>query len=206
MMTWIGEPIHGITPDTIVSSTSNDASDLIFRQNLVISNYSEGRTALERAKTIAYETNDKAAQARAEQHMGDWYLLFDRRIAAAEHYAKAERLSQEANVVLFDTSRRLPNFVDRVTNRSESAPSGGHVNYVRTRFDIDRQGRARNVKILEVNPQSKSGLARQARQQLRGTRFRPRFEHGEAVESKGVEIRFLFPRTGAAKRAEGATL
>jgi tetratricopeptide (TPR) repeat protein len=206
MMNWIGEPIHGVTPDTIVSTTSYDASDLIFRQNLVISNYSEGRAALDRAKAIAYETNDKAAQARAEQNMGDWYLLFDRRIAASEHYATAQRLSQEANIVLFDRSRRLPNFIDSADSRPESAPSGGHVNYVRTRFDIDRHGRARNVEILEVNPQSKSGLARQARQQLRETRFRPRYEHGKAVESKGVEIRFLFPQAGAERRAEGATL
>ena len=205
MTTWIGEPIHGVTADSIISTTSNDVSDLIFRQNLVISNYSQGRAALDRAKRIAYEKNDKASQARAELYLGDWHLLFNRRNAAAEHYAKAQRLSQEANIGLFETYRRLPNFIDGDDDRLASAPSGGHVNYVRTRFDIDRQGRARNVEILEVNPPGKSGLARRARKQLRETRFRPRYDQGKPVKSKGVEIRFLFPQAGTAKRAEGAT-
>ena len=204
MSTWIGEPIHGVTADTIISTTSHDASDLLFRQNLVISNYSEGRAALDRAKKIAYEINDKAIQARAELYLGDWNLLFNRRNASAEHYAKAQRLSQQANIDLLDTYRRLPNFIGDDAGRLKSAQSGGHVNYVRTRFDIDRQGRARNVEILEVNPPGESRLARRARKKLRETRFRPHYEQGEPVKSKGVEIRFLFPQADTAKLAKGA--
>ena len=182
LSTWIGERIH----------------------NRIIVNYIAGRGALDRALEIGREQNNKAAQAGAEQHIGDWHLLFGRRSAAAVHYKRAQRLAQEADITLFDKPRRLPGFVNVTNPGRASTPNGGHVNYVRTRFDIDRQGRARNVTILEVNPAGKTRLAQEARVQLRGTRFRPRFEGGKAVESKGVEIRFVFPHAEA-RGAQGAT-
>ena len=205
MSTWIGEPIYGVTEEAIVTSSSVDASDLIFRQNLIISNYTAGRVALERAHEIATAQNNKAAQARAEQHLGDWHLLFGRRQSASEHYTRAQDLARQAEIDLFEKPRQLPNFVNVSDSYGSPVKSGGHVNYVRTRFDIDRWGRARNVEILEVNPAGKSRLAHQAREQLRETRFRPRYEGGKAVESKGVEIRFVFPHAAKARRAEGAT-
>lgn len=205
MSTWAGEPIHGVTEESIITSSTVDASDYMFRQNLIIANYTAGRVALDRAREIATTQNNKAAQARAEQHIGDWHQLFGRRNSAAEHYTKAQRLAKEADIDLFEKPSRLPNFVNVSDSHGSSAPSGGPVNYVRTRFDIDRTGQARNVTILEVNPAGKTRLSYQAREQLRATRFRPRFENGKAVESKGVEIRFVFPHAKKARRAEGAT-
>jgi tetratricopeptide (TPR) repeat protein len=205
MSTWAGDPIHGITQESIVTSATVDTSDLLFRQNLTIANYTAGRVALERALEIATIQNDMAAQARAEQYIGDWHQLFGRRDSAAKHYTKAQRLAQEANIDLFEKPRRLPNFINDSDPVSSPVASGGHVNYVRTRFDIDRQGRARNVTILEINPEGKMRLAQQARKRLLETRFRPRYENGKAVESKGVEIRFVFPQASNPQRAEGAT-
>ncbi len=205
MSTWVGEPIHGVTQESIITSATMDASDYMFRQNQIISNYTAGRIALDRAREIAVAKNDKTAQARAEQHIGDWHMLFSRRNSAAEHYEKAQRLAREADIDLFEQPSRLPNFISVTDQRQSSVPSGGPINYVRTRFDVDRQGRARNVTILEVNPAGKTRLAHQAREQLRETRFRPRYENGKAVESKGVEIRFVFPRAEKVRRAQGAT-
>ena len=205
MSTWIGEPIYGVSEESIITSSTVDASDYMFRQNLIISNYTAGRVALDRAREIATAQNNKAAQARAEQHIGDWHQLFGRRNSAAEHYSKAQRLAQEADINLFEKASRLPNFVNVTDSYGSPAQSGGHVNYVRARFDIDRHGRARNVTILEVNPKGKTRLTHQAREQLRETRFRPRYENGKAVESKGVEIRFVFPHAVKSRRAEGAT-
>ena len=205
MSTWVGEPIYGVTQESIITSATMDASDYMFRQNLIISNYTAGRVALDRAAEIAATQNNKAAQARAEQHIGDWHLLFGRRNSAAKHYNKAQRLAQEVDINLFEKPSRLPNFVNASDSYGSPAPAGGHVNYVRTRFDIDRHGRTRNVTILEVNPAGKTRLTHQAREQLRETRFRPRYENGKAVESKGVEIRFVFPHAEKTRRAEGAT-
>jgi len=205
MSTWIGEPIHGVTQETIVASSDMDASDLIFRQNFIISNYTGGRAALERAREIAVAQNIKSAQARAEQHLGDWHLLFNRRQTAAKHYQTAARLAGEAGINLFEHPSRLPDFVGGSETYRSPAHNEGHVDYVQTRFDIDRKGRAKNVRILEVYPTGRTGMEHDVREQLRKTRFRPRYESGRPVESKDVEFRFVFPRNEKVHRTGGFT-
>jgi tetratricopeptide (TPR) repeat protein len=193
--TWTGDPIHGVTQDAIVTASVLDSSELIFRQNLIVSNYTGGQAALERALELAKAQKIKSAQARAEQHLGDWHLLFDRRQTAAKHYQTAARLAGEAGIGLFEHPRRLPNFVDGTDLVRAPVPDGGHVHYVRTRFDIDRKGRAKNVRILEVHPAGMVGMERNVREQLRKTRFRPKYDGGRPIESKDVEYRFVLPRT-----------
>lgn len=192
MSTWVGEPVKGVRPEAIATAASLDASDYFFRQNFVISNYAAGREALQRAVELAAASGDPARHARCEQLLGDWHLLFGRKHAAADHYDRAQALSRTAKLDLFARPRRLPNFVEPLARRP--AADAGPQAFVRTRFDIDAQGRARNVEILEVTPQGSHVMARQAREQLRGMRFRPRFQDGKAVKSKGVEIRIVFPR------------
>ena len=143
-----------------------DASELTFRQNLIISNYTGGRAALQRALELAEAQKIKSAQARAEQHLGDWHLLFDRRQTAAKHYQTAARLAGEADISLFEHPRRLPNFVDRNAIGRAPLPDEAHVHYVRTRFDIDRKGRAKNVKLLEVQPAGMAKIEQNVREQL----------------------------------------
>lgn len=192
MSSWAGEPVRGVTQDALVTSATNDAGDFFFRQNFVVSNYATGRAALERAAELAAGLEDPVRHARCEQLLGDWHLLFGRRHASAEHYRRAQTLAAGADVDLFARPRQLPNFVESTVVGRDTARTPEA--FVRTRFDIDPQGRARNVEILEVSPSGRHVMARQARQQLREMRFRPRFVHGKAVKSEGVEIRIVFPQ------------
>jgi len=64
--------------------------------------------------------------------------------------------------------------------------------YVIVSMDITETGKARNVQVLETNPPDDSSLGRQVRRSLKTTRFRPRYENGQAVKTTGVNLRYVF--------------
>ncbi len=196
-------PAVSVRQRRLARTVNPDLDEVLHRQRLIAQHFVGGREALEQARERADADGDAAAAARATQLLGDWHHLFGRRQQAGELYAEARRRGAAAGIDLFATPRRLPDFLADDAVRVTTAPDAHRLDYVRTRFDVDKYGRAHNIEILETQPPHAHDLARRVREQLRTTRYRPRFDGDGAVATDGVEIRFIFP---PAQPAPGASL
>ena len=167
--------------------------DAIYARNLMTRHYAAGIGALKSAKEFAASAGNAAKHAESTLKLADWHQLFGRTQSANTLYAEAKRIADTAGVELFDSHRRLPDFIRRDSHSNAANSNSDGLRFVRTRFDVDKKGRARNVEILETHPPNAHRLAREARARLKATRFRPRFEGQSAAVTTGVEMRFVFP-------------
>jgi tetratricopeptide (TPR) repeat protein len=165
------------------------------RQELVNTSYRSGKKALNRMIEV-YENNPTlpaAEHAMAYIRMGDWYMLFNRPSSATKTYETAyallENADAEANEKLFGAPRSLPELQFTLTNGNEPGPAE---KYVVISMDISETGKARNIQVLESNPPDDKHLILQARENLRYSRFRPRFENGEPVPTTGYKKMYVF--------------
>jgi hypothetical protein len=169
------------------------------RDNYIIDRFRDGRQALRRAAEI--RSADPESRATSLVYLGDWNLLFDRSQTARRHYAKAYEIMKNGGVPAERMEQLLGQPVAIPAMRIDSGPetpatpAADTVNarYVVTQFDVSRSGRVRNVRIVEAQPLNDATIQRQARRELRKTRFRPRIEKGEAIATADVEKRFIFP-------------
>ena len=169
------------------------------RQELISDGYRGGKESIQRIIEI-YEHNPELptdAHAIALIHLGDWYMLFNRRITAAETYAQANAkllaggMQQKDIDLLFNKPRSLP-ALSLPIEYDESRQTGAEANYVIARFDVSKSGRAVNIEILEAHPAENVYLMRRAKNTIRSARFRPRIENGQPVASAGVNVKYVF--------------
>jgi hypothetical protein len=180
-------------------NSNSGAERLIQEQNartaMIGLAYRDGKRAMERILNI-FQNNSSLpsdAHAMAHLHMGDWFLMFNKNSTARDAYNQAYALMDKVDL----ESR------DRIFNRPRSLPALKFLlekdrdekdvdQYVIASFDVTEAGKTRNVEILEVYPPDDVSLERRAKKTLRSARFRPRYEDGQAVESTGVSIRYVF--------------
>ncbi len=168
--------------------------------------YRVGESALQEV-VAAYERagDDVFALAEAHANLGDWYIVFERRRIADEHYKQAwDLLAEQENGEellnrLFGQVTPLPTFVTEpraILRRGTEllSPADLQEGMADLSFTVTRNGSVRNVVLLtEETPENTGQVTRVARE-LRQSRFRPIVVDGAAVESDDnlVRIRFWY--------------
>ena len=171
------------------------------REEAVLQSYRDGRDALRRVVDIhrASPDLDDERTAIALVYLADWYLMFNRRQTAAQHYTEAWQLFQAAATepalieAILQRPRVLPalRFADE-ERAVQSVTGQGPPETVTAAFDVTATGKVRNIRILEVEGEDEDALKRSARRQLARARFRPRVEDGELVATNDVKLRYVF--------------
>ena len=144
--------------------------------------------AYEKLNRIHKRNGEPLQQANSLVQQADWLVLFDDRSQQAHNlYRQSWQLLTDNNQLeertrLFGEPQLLPIFDTRDPANFEKI--------ARVKMDIDLSGKARNITVLETQPEEKS-VARKARRQLRDARFRSRFDNGEPVSSEGYELSLL---------------
>jgi len=134
--------------------------------------------------------------AMALTHLGDWFLLFNKRNSARETYEKAYQLLKEDGMPqeeidkLFGQPRTLPAIRLPNPRRDDLMPEDPP--YVLASFDVSPSGKARNIEIIESSPEDNVSYKRRAKRSIANTKFRPRYEDGKPVLTTGVSLRYVF--------------
>jgi hypothetical protein len=168
------------------------------RQDMIIHSYAKGKQAMNRIVEI--HANNPIlpvdTQAIALTHLGDWYLLFNKRNSAASTYEQAYQLlnkegfEQKSIDILFGQPRTLPAIRLPVQNQLEIDDENPQ--YVLASFDVSASGKAENIEIIESNPSDNISFQRRAKRSIASTKFRPRYENGKPVVTTGVNLRYIF--------------
>lgn len=168
------------------------------RQDLIMQSYAKGKQAM--MNIVDIHANNPIlpieTQAMAMTHLGDWYLLFNKRNSAAETYESAYQLMQNDGMAqekidnLFGRPRTLPAIRLPVQNEKEMLPENPP--YVLASFDVSPSGKAQNIEILESRPIDNISHLRRAKRSIAGTKFRPRYVDGKPVVTTGVNLRYVF--------------
>ncbi len=155
-------------------------------------------TAVSRGRTLISSLLDEqpgiAVRERARLHLelGDWYQWNDIRHSAFDHYRSAFELlagdaDEEQLGEWFGRPVELPDngAFWQPPHPRDSEDSG----LVLASFRVNARGRARDVESHEAGGED-AAYASRLRRALRNTRFRPRFEDGEAVDSRVVKRQY----------------
>ncbi|MBT7952447.1 MAG: hypothetical protein HN764_12535 [Gammaproteobacteria bacterium] len=168
------------------------------REDLIMQSFAKGKKAMNRIIEIhtANPILPVDTQAIALTHLGDWYLLFNKRNSAATTYQQAydlldsEGFDQQKIDVLFGQPRTLPAIRLPIQNQIDIVEE--NPSYVVASFDVSASGSARNIQILESNPSDNISFQRRAKRSIASTKFRPRYENGKPVITTGVSLRYVF--------------
>lgn len=183
------------------SSFMDDAMEEVrASQELMSESYRDGKNAMLKILDIYSNNPDLPGvdQGTAMILLGDWYLMFDRRSAARETYATAYSKLQESGIQkveinkLFAQPHSLPALqlpTDYQATQDDNNSSNG--GYVIAKFDVSKNGWAKNIEIVESSPADDIPLRRRAKDSIRTTRFRPRLENGQPVATAGVNIKYV---------------
>jgi hypothetical protein len=168
------------------------------REDLIIRSFVKGKNAMNRIIEV-HNSNPILpidTQAVALTHLGDWYLLFNKRNSAAATYQQAydllnnEGFDQRSIDSLFGRPRTLPAI--SLPTYKEIEVLDENPSYVLASFDVSASGRAQNIEIIESNPSDNISFQRRAKRSIATTKFRPRYEDGKAVTTTGVSLRYIF--------------
>ena len=160
-------------------------------ENLRSTAVSRGRNLI---RALLEEQPGIAVRERARLHLelGDWYQWNDIRHNALEHYRSAfELLADNAD------NQRLSQWFGEAVELPDNGAfwqpgrTGDSENstLVDASFRVNERGRARDVESHESLAEDVAD-ANRLRRALRATRFRPRFEDGEPVESQVIQRRY----------------
>lgn len=143
--------------------------------------------ALSRAERLADARTKASPAERAADliRIGDAHLVMGRREAALKVYAKATGLLVSVGArPPFDE----PVFISFQAPRPE--PLDGPGGFALAEFTVDRNGKTRDVRIVQQQPAILPGVVTQALSRaIRDARLRPRVVDGQAVETVGVRYR-----------------
>lgn len=170
------------------------------REELMLRSYRDGRDALQQVVDIHRASPDLGDKETAISlvYLADWYLMFNRRQTAAQHYTEAWQLFQAAGTdeALVQSILQRPQVLPalRFSDPGEAVQSvrAEVPDTVTAAFDVTPSGKVRNIRILEVQGEDTAGLERSAKRQLARARFRPRVENGELVATNDVKLRYVF--------------
>jgi hypothetical protein len=174
---------------------------------LMLASYIRGKTAMDRIVAI-HAVNAQLppeAYALALVHLGDWFLLFNKWNSAEDTYSQAynvlvdKGLPREEIDSFFAQPRSLPAiglsgsdpYPEDEQGAQEHRLTEEHP-YVLVSFDVSKSGRARNIRIIESNPPDSISLQRKARRSIAASKFRPRLENGEPVDTTDMQLRYIF--------------
>ncbi len=162
--------------------------------------YNNGRRAL--GHIVAIRRANEAPPdkvARALTRLGDWEMLFERRLSALKHYSRAYELlaATETGIdqinQIFGQPRRLTSlntFQENKTAVPVNEPDGKPP-FAVVSLDVSSYGRPKNIEILESSPSDDTELQRDARRNMQRSIFRPRMENGEPVDTVGYKVTYI---------------
>ena len=190
---------YGLRASSSSSRSQRVLQQEFARQDLIFRSYAKGKNAMKRVVDIHAKTEGLPIEshALALAHLGDWYLLFNKRNSAAEAYDQAYKLmsateeSKKDIDAFFAQPRMLPT-ISLPIEDEEPLEVTENSSYAIAMFNVTPSGRARNIEIVEINPVDDLSLKRKARKGIASSKFRPRFENGTPVETTGVKIRYVF--------------
>lgn len=159
-------------------------------QQLQDSAYSRGRKRLELLLERMVEAGDLEGQAQAWLALGDWHMWNDVPLRAADSYRECWAILEKAgNTVLqrewFGKPVPLPADGELWAGPGTAAEFEESA-VVLARFTVTRRGRAEDIDTQARDPVREGSAIRLSRM-LRGSRFRPRLDGGEPVDTAQVE-------------------
>ncbi|MGQ9425479.1 energy transducer TonB [Gilvimarinus sp. F26214L] len=166
-------------------------------------NYVDGKQAIEQMVEIYSNSPDAppGAAAYAKIELADWQQLFERRKTAGDLYKEAyqELAANEATRAqaekVFDEPVALP-ALDLIESDleqpAETDEAAEPIRYVLVSFDVNRFGEAKNIEVVESQPEDAEEHYAEVKRSLEGTRFRPRMINGEPVDTEGQTQKFVF--------------
>ncbi|HPF26715.1 MAG TPA: tetratricopeptide repeat protein [Steroidobacteraceae bacterium] len=118
--------------------------------------------------------------------LGDWYLISGSVAAAKEQYRKAwDALREAGDTALLNTPRQLAYRPSPfAVGRSRLDPTEATAQPVELRFTVTSEGRVRGVTAAPTD--ISDGIVRSVSTALGRSRYAPRIENGEAVDTDGV--------------------
>jgi hypothetical protein len=151
--------------------------------------YTKGRQRLKLLIARLEEGGEPIAQAEAQKQLGDWHMWHGDRRQAAERYRRAWALLIAAG----EEQQRSQWFDEPVELPAEEALYGGaragwelpESDPVTAAFTVSARGKAREIDT-RIKDEAHQGASQRVHRLLRNTRFRPRLEAGEMVETSGV--------------------
>jgi hypothetical protein len=151
--------------------------------------YFKGRQRLEWLIAELEGSGEPIGWAEAEKQLGDWYMWHGERRRAAERYRRAWALLTSAG----EEQQRNHWFGEPEELPAEKALYGGaragwgipESKPVTAEFTVSARGKARQIDT-RVEDEAHQGAAQRVYRLLRNTRFRPRLEAGEMVETTAV--------------------
>ncbi|MFK7734163.1 MAG: hypothetical protein AB8B48_21250, partial [Pseudomonadales bacterium] len=140
-----------------------------------------------------YQHNEEVgprAQAEAILELGDWYLRFNKRQSAIKSYTQAYELlsSDNERIKIRDelfTSPAVLDFAADYSDYLDPIGPGMAKGYVLLELDLSKTGSVSRANFVEEQPTTPS-KRRAAMRELKGRRFRPRFEDGVPVATEGM--------------------
>jgi len=169
--------------------------------------YRHGREALERRLEymLRNEQMTPADMALARVDLGDWLMLFKKRLTSLETYeeayqeAMAAGMDQAALDALFspELPQTIPTFIHyRYTRASLNIPADIALDYLGwfdVRIELNRFGQPSGIDILDKSPNATDTVETRLLRQLRNaTSFRPRFRDGQPVGDETIEARYYY--------------
>lgn len=167
--------------------------------------YTSGQAALAQIVSYNVEEGDSAYDlAEAITNLGDWYLLFNRRSAAADQYQQAwdvlqaQENSQQLQQQLFGQVVPLPTFIDKGEYLTTAPQIDGEdslsVGFADLIFDVTAGGVVRNVRLLdqEIETEANSSRLGQLRRTVRNSHFRPVVVDGQRQRTDDNRFRYRY--------------
>lgn len=138
-----------------------------------------------------------ASHARALAHLADWFMLRGKRMTAYGNYKTAYQLLADAGgheaVIeeLFGAPRHLPALRLPLPQVDKKLEEERKTTTVLASFDVSGNGRPKNIRIIESDPENATSARRRAKKTIRARLYRPRFENGEPVATMNNKIRIV---------------
>ena len=178
--------------DTFESTLDQQrARDMAIRQRITFAGHS-----LKRIVEIheAHPEIGAESQAKALIHHGDWSMRYGDSTKAIDSYKRAYQLlvssgaKQEDIDAYFGSPRQIPALRLPLPAVEKQQEQGKKPDYVVASMDVNSKGRSRNIEIVEESNPENTRIRREAREQLRESRYRPRFVNGEPVDTSGYKL------------------
>lgn len=135
----------------------------------------------------------RKSYAYALMHLGDWHTISSQRGTATEYYKRAYEIlaglenAEEEIKKVFGAPSSVPTLRLTVPAVDRQLAADSEQRFVKVSFDVTEGGRVRNVEILESTDPENTRVRRLAKELVKGSKYRPRFENGEPVETIGVK-------------------
>ena len=164
--------------------------------------------------TAKIEGSGSIEHVLAQVLLGDWYIMFGRRMRASATYAEALELAttpavREPLERIFASASELPitklsaeafyvnafEYLNELTEQTEQTEqiqnSEVQRGFIKFSYNLSVSGRVNGVEIIETNLRYPEPVLRQELREMRSTRIRPIFSEAGFVESNGlVETRY----------------